>query len=82
MKTKKFRKVVEWDEESSPQFIFIGIINIISSILLFILCFVIYEHGNIWHISAIGTAVCIFTAFFSLMFGSGSGRKVYWEEVK
>ena len=82
MKTKKFRNVVEWDEEPSPQFIFIGTINIISAVLLFICASAIYEYGNIWHIPAFGTATCIFTAIVSLMIGSGFCRKVHWEEIK
>jgi len=82
MKQERFEKVVKWEEKPIFEFLFMGVLNIISAILLFILTLLIYDYGEIYILSTIGTSVCIVTAFLCFAFGAGSGKKVYWRKIK
>ena len=82
---KKFKKVVEWEEEPDSFSMYFGVMSLISAMGMWIIVLKIF-----YSLSDISQFILIFSMsllfFIGLVFtfylGKGKGRKVYWEEVK
>ena len=82
---KKFKKVIEWDEEPDSFSMYFGVVSLISAIGMFIVVLkIFYSLSNISQFILIFSMSILF--FIGLVFtfylGKGKGRKVLLEEVK
>jgi len=79
MKSKRFKKVVKWISEPEYGLIIMGIGIMIIGLVALLLPVFRNKFDLLLFISGLGS-VAGGIAFIT--FGSGEGKKVYWEEIK
>ncbi|HDK42035.1 MAG TPA: hypothetical protein ENG87_01545 [Candidatus Pacearchaeota archaeon] len=85
MKQKRFKKVVEWEEESDSMFLFMGVISLVGFVILIIYEISISNSLNqlsLFGLSFVNSILFVTSLYNIFKVGLGKGRKVYWREVK
>ena len=74
MKTERFQRVVEWEEEPNIPDMFLAFLFFLIPIIL-----IIFENT---FIAGFVSGIFLISSIFIYIESLGKGKKVYWEKVK